>query len=53
MYEQDLTKDILFLSELKTHIELGSNGDPTHTEYAIKMVDDWLNELKEAKKNES
>ncbi len=44
-------KDLKFLKEIRAKLLRGAEeGDVTETEFAMEMIDDWINELeKEAR----
>jgi hypothetical protein len=45
-------KDLNFLREIRGHLFRGiDKRDPTEIQYALKMIDDWIDELEAAREN--
>lgn len=44
-YAQDVASDLVFLKELKDKVVRGFECDCVSRDYAIKMIDDWIDEL--------
>jgi len=49
MTKKELQRDLLFLREIEARL---TRNDPEEIKYAIKMVDDWIQELEGREKND-
>lgn len=44
--KKTIEPDLKFLKEIRERLNIGINEhDPTQTEFALRMIDDWIDEL--------